>query len=137
MIKYTVMKTGEMLPVLQEIEERIKAIQEAQKEIVVVTEKNTALINENIKQIIYKLRLEAVQIETSGFKPSLIFDLPDHLRATIRTLMDLGEATAEDICNRTTRSRSLESSYLNHLKNLGYVEKKRKGQLVYYTIKFK
>ncbi|MCU0630234.1 MAG: helix-turn-helix domain-containing protein [Methanoregulaceae archaeon] len=131
------MKTGEMLPVLKEIEEKIKAIQEAQKEITEITERNTALINENIRQIIYKLRLEAVQIETSGFKPSVIFDLPDHLRSTIRTLMDLGEATAEDICSQTGRSRSLESAYLNHLKNLGYVEKKRKGQLVYYKIKFK
>jgi len=123
--------------ILQEIEERIAKILAAQKEISEVTEKNLLVINENIEQIIYHLRLEAVQMETSGFKPSFIFDLPDHLRITIKTLMDIGEGTAEDICNKTGRSRSLESSYLNHLRTLGFVEKKRKGQLVFYKIKFK
>jgi len=56
--------------ILQEIEERISKILAAQKEISEVTEKNLLVINENIEQIIYHLRLEAVQMETSGFKPS-------------------------------------------------------------------
>jgi len=126
-----------MHSVLQEIEEKIAIIKEAQEEIKNGTAKNFKIIDESINEIVYKLRIEAVNIEASGFKPSFIFDLPDHLRKTVRALMDLGEATAEEICKETDRSRSLESAYLNSLKTMGYVEKTRKGQLVYYKIKFK
>jgi DNA-binding transcriptional ArsR family regulator len=125
-----------MLSVLKEIEEQINTIRLAQDEIDRVTKKNGELIKDSIEQIIYKLRIEAAEIESSGFKPSFIFDLPDHLRLTIRTLMDLGEATAEEISTHTGRSRSLESSYLNSLTTMNHVVKKRKGQLVYYRIKF-
>jgi hypothetical protein len=126
-----------MLPLLKEIEEKIYIIESAQNEINQTTENNLKIINDNINQIVYSLRLQAADMEISGFKPSFIFDLPDHLRITVKTLMQIGEATAENICDSTGRSRSLESSYLNSLTTMGYVEKKRKGQLVYYKIKFK
>jgi DNA-binding transcriptional ArsR family regulator len=126
-----------MLPVIKDIEKKIAIIKAAQDEMNRITEKNQKIIDDNINEIIYKLRIQAAEMEVSGFKPSFIFDLPDHLRITIKTLMQLGEATAEDISTVTGRSRSLESSYLNSLTTMNYVEKKRKGQLVYYMIKFK
>ena len=125
-----------MESVLEEIEEKVRVIQTAQHEITSTTEKNLKIINDNLEQIIYRLRIQAAEMESSGFKPSFIFDLPDHLRLTVKSLMKLGEATAEEICTVTGRSRSLESSYLNSLTTMNYVEKKRKGQLVYYKIKF-
>ncbi|MEN6516639.1 MAG: helix-turn-helix domain-containing protein [Methanospirillum sp.] len=131
------MATSLSLPVLEKVEADIAKLTMATEELNKTTSKNLEIINEAIRDIVYTLRIQAAEMDASGFKPSFIFDLPDHLRTTMRTLMDLGEATAEDISQQTDRSRSLESAYLNTLTNMGYLEKRRKGQLVYYKITFK
>jgi len=59
-------------------------------------------------------------------------NLPDNLRRTIMALIQLGEATPEDVANATNRTRGLENIYLNQLELLGYIEKSRKGKRVYF-----
>jgi len=122
---------------LKAIESKIRKIQSAVEEIKTVNQKNSEIIDTTIQEIIYSLRLTAVEIEASGFKPSFIFELPDHLRYTVKAVMEKGEISADEVSKITNRSRSLESAYLNQLLRLGYIEKHRKGQVVIYKIKFK
>jgi DNA-binding transcriptional ArsR family regulator len=121
---------------MPEIEEKLEETQALLSEINRTTLANLEKINDNIEQILEMLGVESAKVKSSGFKPSILLEFPDHLRKTVRVLLDMGMATADEISEKTGRSRSLESSYLNQLTNMGYVEKKRKGQIVYYTIKF-
>ena len=61
--------------------------------------------------------------------------LPEHLRPTVKALHELGEASASQIAERTGRTRAGESACLNELARLGYVEKRRVGRTVYFSIK--
>lgn len=121
---------------MTEVEERLATVQLLADEINEVTNRNLKKIEKLIYEVVDKLKIEATKIKSSGFEPSILLDFPDHLRVTVRILLELGMATAEEVCKKTNRSRSLESSYLNQLTIMGYVEKERKGQLVYYKIKF-
>jgi DNA-binding transcriptional ArsR family regulator len=119
-----------------DLEERLAAIQLLANEMNEITNRNLKKINEHIHEAVYKLKIEAAKIKSTGFEPGLLLEFPDHLRLTVRVLLELGMATAEDVSKKTSRSRSMESSYLNQLTTMGYVQKQRKGQLVYYKIKF-
>ncbi|VVB97605.1 Sugar-specific transcriptional regulator TrmB [uncultured archaeon] len=121
---------------MTDVEERLAAIQLLVDEINETTNRNLKKINEQINEIVYKLKIESTKIKSKGFEPGLLLEFPDHLRLTVRVLLDLGMATAEEVSKKTGRSRSMESSYLNQLTTMGYVQKDRKGQLVYYKIKF-
>ncbi|WP_455368371.1 hypothetical protein [[Eubacterium] cellulosolvens] len=66
-----------------------------------------------------------------------LLSLPDHLRKTALALTEVGEATATDISQKTSRVRAAESDYLNQLVTKGYVKKKRKGHDVYFYIEEK
>lgn len=59
-----------------------------------------------------------------------LLSLPDHLRITIMALSELGDATADQVSKRTGRARAIESSYLNQLVRMGYLEKRRVGRKV-------
>lgn len=63
-----------------------------------------------------------------------LLQLPENLRGTALTLYELGEATAEDIAEITTKQRAVESAYLNDLAKMGYIQKKRVGRMVYFSI---
>ncbi|MEM2998600.1 MAG: helix-turn-helix domain-containing protein [Thermoproteota archaeon] len=81
-----------------------------------------------------KPSLKKYYLEGLPLDSEILMNMPDHLRKTALTLCNLGEATAEDISNRTGRARAVESDYLNQLVNLGHVKKKRKGRRVYFYI---
>lgn len=49
------------------------------------------------------------------------------------TLMELEEATADEVAQKTGLQRAVESSHLNELVRLGYVKKERKGRLAYFS----
>lgn len=121
---------------MADVEERLAEVQVLADEINEITTRNLKKINEHINEVVHKLRIEATKIKSTGFEPSILLDFPDHLRLTVRILLELGMATAEEVSKKTGRSRSLESSYLNQLTTMGYVEKERKGQFIYYKIKF-
>ena len=63
-----------------------------------------------------------------------LLSLPDHLRKTATVLCSLGEATAEEVAERTGRARAVESSYLNQLVRMGYLKKERRGRRVLFSI---
>lgn len=46
----------------------------------------------------------------------------------------LGEATAEDLSDETSRLRAVESACANQLTRMGYLKKKRIGRKVYFQI---
>ena len=54
---------------------------------------------------------------------------------TAKVLLELEEATADEIAEITGLQRAVESAHLNRLVELGYVKKIRKGRFVYFTIK--
>lgn len=54
-----------------------------------------------------------------------LLELPDHLRRTAMALYELERATAEQVCEATGNSRSIESAYLNQLSRQGYIKKER------------
>lgn|GEM_PF-2635950 len=82
----------------------------------------------------FKSALKRYYLEGLPIDSETLMNMPDHLRKTALTLCNLGEATAEDVSNRTGRARAVESDYLNQLVNLGHVKKKRKGRKVYFYI---
>lgn len=70
----------------------------------------------------------------SGF--DLLSNTPAHLRKTYEALLiiDDDKATASEVANKTGKSRSLESDYLNQLVTLRLVKKKQDGRKVYFSI---
>jgi len=64
-----------------------------------------------------------------------LFNLPDHLKKTILTLIDLGgEADALSVSLITTKARAVESSYLNQLCNMGFLKSIRENRRVIFTL---
>jgi hypothetical protein len=61
--------------------------------------------------------------------------LPDHLRKTMITLSEMGQATAAEIAEKTERVRNLESSYLNQLARMGLIDKFRERRHTYFVAK--
>ena len=106
-------------------------------------------ILERLKEINDKLdRIITVQIKTGTFSgktlsaleenPSyamVLLELPHHLRKTLLALIERGTATAEDISKVTNRERAVESSYLNQLARMDYLDKRRDGKKVYFSLK--
>jgi len=64
-----------------------------------------------------------------------LLKFPDHLRATYLALMELEEATAEQVAEKTGKVRNLESHYLCQLVFSGHVEKHRRGRKLYFKIR--
>jgi hypothetical protein len=63
-----------------------------------------------------------------------LLSLPDHLRTTATTLVELQSATANDVAKMTHKERAVESNYLNQLSRMGHVNKYRKGRKVYFSV---
>jgi uncharacterized membrane protein len=106
------------------------------QELNTVVSENLKKITKNINKIISELETEVAKAKSDGFEPSILLDFEDHLRLTVRVLLELGIATANEVSKKTRRSRSLESSYLNQLTRMGYVEKEKRGRMAYYRIRF-
>jgi len=64
--------------------------------------------------------------------PARAAALPDRLRGTMMILIEMGEASASQVAERTGRTRVAESVALNELARLGFVEKRKKGRTVYF-----
>jgi len=78
-------------------------------------------------------RLERIERKIDGIAaPARAAALPDKLRRTMMILIELGEASASQVAERTGRTRVAESVALNELTRLGFVEKRKKGRIVYF-----
>lgn len=72
------------------------------------------------------------------FDKNILLDMPPHLGQTLKAICKLGgEATNDEICEVTKRSRAVENGYLNALYRQGVLEKERKKGHVYYKLKIK
>jgi ArsR family transcriptional regulator, lead/cadmium/zinc/bismuth-responsive transcriptional repressor len=61
--------------------------------------------------------------------------LPDHLRQTMTSLSLINNpASAQDVSVNSGKCRAMESSYLNQLVRLGYINKKRESKTVIFSI---
>lgn len=74
-----------------------------------------------------EIKLETLDVMT-------LLSLPDHLRKTATVVCSLGRGTAEEIAEKTSRARAMESGYLNQLVRMGYLKKKKRGREVLFSV---
>lgn len=124
---------------LEKVEEVMKNAQNIVRELNETTTSLLKKLDKTLEEAINYLRTEDAKREymSRGFEPSVLLDFPDHLRKTVRAVLELGTGTAEQVSEKTGRSRSLESTYLNQLHTMGYLIRERRGQLVHYKVDFK
>lgn len=65
--------------------------------------------------------------------PARVIRLSEHLRPAMMTVQDLGEATADQVAERTGRARGTESGCLNELVRLGLLKKRKVGRIAYFS----
>ena len=66
-------------------------------------------------------------------KVALYLTVPDSLRKSLFAVSALSKATADEVCARTERHRSIENKYLNELVRAGWLKRERIGKKVYYS----
>ncbi len=64
---------------------------------------------------------------------ALYLTVPDSLRKSLFAVQELSRATADEVCARTGRHRSIENKYLNELVREGWLNRERVGKKVYYS----
>ena len=62
-----------------------------------------------------------------------LLQAPQHLRRTLEVIMILNRATASQVAQRTGKSRSLESDYLNQLERRGILNREEVGKRVFFV----
>jgi regulator of replication initiation timing len=68
---------------------------------------------------------------------ALYLTVPDSLRKSLFAVSELSKATADDVCIKTGRHRSIENKYLNELVRAGWLKRERIGKKVYYSLRKK
>ena len=67
---------------------------------------------------------------------NIVSEIDSNLVPTIKAILSKGgQSSAQDIAQITNRSRSRENQHLNHLVELGYVQKKRDGREIIFYLK--
>ena len=94
-----------------------------------------AEINSKLDRIETKLGDNKVKSSPNVVNPLILLELPDNLRASYMALLQLKEATAEDVASITGRGRAIESHYLNTLVEMGYIGKRRVGRKVHFYLR--
>ncbi len=84
-----------------------------------------------IQEILEALRRIEGKIDRIA-APARAAALPDRLRRTMMTLIELDEASASQVAEKTGRTRVAESAALNELVRLGFAEKRKVGRTVYF-----
>jgi predicted transcriptional regulator len=62
-----------------------------------------------------------------------LLQLPNSLQKTMIAILELGEATASGVSEKTGRLRATESDYLNRLVKLTYLKKRREKRKTYFS----
>lgn len=65
--------------------------------------------------------------------PTRVIRLPEHLNPAMMTVQELGEATADQVAEKTRRARGTESGCLNELVRLGLLKKRKVGRTSYFS----
>ena len=86
-----------------------------------------------------RFRLDDMENNMSSWNPqpleiseSKLISLPDHLRRTYMTVVSKGECSAIQVSNLTGRCRAIESSYLNQLSRMGWLNKRRVSKTTHF-----
>jgi hypothetical protein len=86
-------------------------------------------------------RLDDIENMFSNYRPqplnvseSKLLSLPDNLRKTYVVVAAKGECDATQVSNLTGRSRALESSYLNQLSRMGWLNKRRNAKAIHFRL---
>jgi len=61
-----------------------------------------------------------------------ILKLPSHLQKTMIAVVELGEATAKMVSEKTGRARAIECTYLNKLAEMSYLKKEKRKRRAYF-----
>lgn len=80
------------------------------------------------------LKIESTSVGEPPISARNLLSVPDTLRRTLMALQNLGEATSQQVAQKTGRTRSMETVYLNQLTMLNYVTRRRRGRKVYFKI---
>ncbi len=64
---------------------------------------------------------------------AMFLTVPDSLRKSLFVVSELSKATADEVCQRTGRHRSIENKYLNELVRAGWLTRQRIGKKIYYS----
>lgn len=113
------MEEGTIVKRLESIEQRLKGIENLLKEISAT----------GLRPGIEAPRRDTLTVGVEG-----LLELPDSLRRTMMALQELKEATAEETTEKTGRTRSVESIYLNQLARMGLLHRSRRGKKVYFEM---
>lgn len=84
---------------------------------------------------ILERKMEVIESRLQPFvedRVALYLTVPDSLRKSLFAVQELSKATADDVCIRTGRHRSIENKYLNELVREGWLKRERIGKRVYY-----
>jgi regulator of replication initiation timing len=91
----------------------------------------------------FERRLQSLERKVEGIesrfnpivedKVALYLTVPDSLRKSLFAVSALSKATADEVCARTERHRSIENKYLNELVRAGWLKRERVGKKVYYS----
>lgn len=87
----------------------------------------------NLDRKINKLNVRSYSA-VPGFVPGTLWSLPEHLRKSMEAIATLGEATAQQLSEKTGRSRAAESDYLNQLVGRGFLKKQRRGKEMIFQV---
>lgn len=103
------------------------------------------MVRRSILEKIYKemmqmrQRLDDIENSFSNWRPdpvhmpeSVLIALPDHLRKTYLVVSSKGECDALQVSNQTGRCRAIESTYLNQLSRMGWLNKRRISKVVHF-----
>jgi len=91
-------------------------------------------LSEIDKKVDELIKLHSTQRTTRESVPNTLGSLPRHLQETARTIATLGEGTAENVADKTGRTRAAESDYLNQLASRGFLRKERKGRKTHFQV---
>ncbi len=100
------------------IEERLKRIEERLKRLE--------------RLVLRDERIPASVSATASMNVSELLSLPDSLRKTMMAIQDLKEAPAREVAEKSGRTRSVETIYLNQLVRMGLLTRERKGRKIYF-----
>ncbi len=92
--------------------------------------KNIERLLEEIRDTLRNLnrRVDKLEAQPPLYVPGTFSSLPEHLRRTMEVIAIFGEATAQQVSDKTGRSRAAESDYLNQLAGRGFLKKQRRGR---------
>lgn len=93
-------------------------------------------VRETLRSLDHRMKRLEVRSYSAvpSFVPGTLWSLPEHLRKSMEAIATLGQATAQQLSEKTGRSRAAESDYLNQLVGRGFLKKQRKGKEVVFQV---